>query len=306
VDDKTVRNTGFLWGARLAVSPLTLPILDNHFHIQEHGMFLEAVRVFHQHGGTHVTHIPIPGHAFKATKEEWRRFFEAHLRHSDRIEAETPVRVIRAVGPYPIEFVHAVESQGMEAAKAAFRHGYAAAFDLLAEQKAVVLGEVGRAHFPVAPEIQAALNEMLEEAFARAAELDVAVILHTEHATHEVFEDLAMRAKRAGFGLDRLIKHYSPPAVRPEENAGLFPSIIASKSSIQEAIGKGTRFLMETDFIDEPTRPNVVLPPYSVPKRTKALLAQGVPEGALDAVHREHPQRLFRVVIEAGQRVALR
>ncbi|MBI2078887.1 MAG: metal-dependent hydrolase, partial [Euryarchaeota archaeon] len=144
------------------------PILDNHFHVQEHGLFLEAVRVFHRHGGTHITHIPIPGHEPKRTKADWQAFFERHLAHSDRIERETPVRVIRAVGPYPIEFVRTAEAWGIEKARDAFRAGYDAALGLIREGRAVVLGEVGRAHFPVPAEVQAALNGLLEDGLSLA------------------------------------------------------------------------------------------------------------------------------------------
>lgn len=281
----------------------TGPILDNHFHIQPHGMFLDAVRAFHREGGTHVTHIPIPGKTPKTTVAEWRAFFEDHLRLSDRIEAETPVRVIRAVGPYPVEFVHHAELHGIEAAQDALRNGYEAAFELLREGKAHALGEIGRAHFPVPEPVQRALTGLLEEALAIAAEVPCAAILHTEHATPATFAEFADLANRARFPLDRLVKHYAPPAIGPEENHGLVPSIIASRSAIAEAAAKGSRFLMETDFIDEPTRPNAVLPPYTVPRRSKALLEQGASPDLLHRVHQDLPQAVFKVRIEPGRPV---
>jgi TatD-related deoxyribonuclease len=266
-------------------------------------MFLEAPRAFHRAGGTHITHIPIPGKTPKRDAKAWREFFETHLAISDRIEAETPVKVIRAVGPYPIEFVETAKDWGIEAAADAFRTGYQAALDLLREGRAHVLGEIGRAHFPVPEEIQRTLNILLREALELAAEADVPVILHTEHATPEVFRDLGEIANEARFPIDRLVKHYSPPLLGPGDNHGLLPSIIASKSNIASAIGQGSRFLMETDYIDEPTRPNVVLPPHSVPKRTKALREQGVPEESLQRIHRDIPEKLFRVTIDPGRPV---
>lgn len=284
--------------------PYDGPILDNHFHVQRHGMFLDAPRVFHREGGTHITHIPIPGRSLKTTVAQWREFFEEHLRISDAIERETPVRVIRAVGPYPVELVHHAETAGLEVATDALRNGYEAAFQLLREGRAHVLGEVGRAHFPVPEPVQRTLTDLLEEALGVAAEAGCAVILHTEHATAETFAEFAEIANRARFPLDRLVKHYAPPAVRPEENHGLVPSIIASRSGIAEAVAKGDRFLMETDFIDEPSRPNAVLPPYSVPRRTKALLEQGVPAETLFRVHRDLPRAVLGVSLEPGRPVS--
>jgi len=276
------------------------PILDNHFHVQPaKGRGLDAVRDFHAAGGTHVTLIPIPGEADKTTKAQWLDFFEAHLRLCDLVERETPVKVIRALGPYPIEFVRMAKTHGIEQASEAFRLGYDAAHDVLAAGRAFVMGEVGRPHFEVPPDVWAESNRLLEYGLGRAREADAPVILHTEHAPPEVFADLARIAKLANFPIERLVKHYSPPAVKPEENHGLFPSIIASKSNIAEAIAKGDRFMMETDYIDDLSRPNVVLPPHSVPKRTKALAQQGVTETSLSRIHQEHPERIFRVRIDA-------
>jgi TatD-related deoxyribonuclease len=281
------------------------PILDNHFHVQPaKGRGLDAVRDFLAAGGTHVTLIPIPGEADKTTKSEWRAFFEAHLQLCDLLERETTVKVIRALGPYPIEFVRMAKTDGIGKASEAFRAGYDAAYDLLVEGNAVVMGEVGRPHFEVPTDVWDESNRLLEYGLGRAREAQAPVILHTEHAPPPVFADLARIAKLANFPLERLVKHYSPPAVKPEENHGLFPSIIASKSNIAEAIAKGDRFMMETDYIDDLSRPNVVLPPHSVPKRTKALAQQGVTHDSLLRIHQEHPERIFRVRVRLDGPVA--
>lgn len=277
------------------------PILDNHFHVQETGRFLDAARAFHAAGGTHVTLIPIPGETRKRTRAEWRDFFERHLRIADRVARETPVRVLPAIGPYPVEFAYHAQAEGVAAAVEAFRAGYDAAHDLLAERRAVAMGEIGRPHFEVSPEIWAAANDLLQYGLERCREADAAAILHTEHATTEVFADLARIANAARFPLERLVKHYAPPLVLPEENHGLWPSIIASKSQVQAAIAKGDRFLMETDYIDDRSRPDVVLPPHAVPKRTKALSQQGVPEATLARIHQENPQKIYRVDVRSDR-----
>jgi TatD-related deoxyribonuclease len=87
--------------------------------------------------------------------------------------------------------------------------------------------------------------------------------------------------------------------VLEEENHGLFPSVLASKPSVNEALIKGDRFVMETDFLDEPSRPGAVMNINTVPKRTKALLASGVltEERAL-RVHKDNPERLYGIKIE--------
>jgi predicted urease superfamily metal-dependent hydrolase len=52
--------------------------------------------------------------------------------------------------------------------------------------------------------------------------------------------------------------------------------------------------MMETDYVDEPTRPNVVLPCDTVPKRTRGLLANGdLTEAQAFEIHATLPRRLY-------------
>jgi TatD-related deoxyribonuclease len=61
--------------------------------------------------------------------------------------------------------------------------------------------------------------------------------------------------------------------VREEETYGVMPSIPASRSSIREALSKGDRFMLETDYIDDPSRPGAVMNVNTVPKRVLGLLS---------------------------------
>jgi TatD-related deoxyribonuclease len=70
------------------------------------------------------------------------------------------------------------------------------------------------------------------------------------------------------------VKHYADASVLPAENLGIFPSVIAKGDHVREAASKGTRFLMETDYLDDPRRPGAVLGPTTIPKRTAALLRE--------------------------------
>lgn len=274
------------------------PVLDNHFHVRRDGRFLEAVKAFEEAGGTHVTLIPIPGQETKRTKREWAEFFGRHLEDVETVRGQTGVGVLAAVGPYPVELHRMAQEGPLDEAVEAFRSGYDAAYDLVVEGRAVAIGEVGRLHFEAPAVVQDACTQLLEYGMRRAKDAGCPVILHTEHATPEVMLELAQLADRAGLSRDRVVKHYAGPLVRQEENHGLVPSVIASKSNVAEALGKGDRFLMETDYIDDVERPDVVLPPHQVPKRTKALVAQGVPQESLWRIHKEIPERLYGVTLE--------
>jgi TatD-related deoxyribonuclease len=77
------------------------------------------------------------------------------------------------------------------------------------------------------------------------------------------------------------------------------PSILSSKKNIVEALHKGTRFLMETDYIDDLRRPGAVLGPKTVPKLIKNLLAENlISEQQVHRIHVENPQNTYSIDLE--------
>jgi TatD-related deoxyribonuclease len=173
------------------------------------------------------------------------------------------------------------------------------AADLVREGKALGIGEIGRPHFPVSERIWERSNEVLRYGLQLAKEQGCAVQLHTESAGPRVWRELAGFADEVGLDREKVVKHYSGAAVLPEENFGLFPSVLSSKKNINEAAGKGSRFMMETDFLDDPRRPGAVMAPATVPKRTKAMLESGVfDEELVHKVHKEWPERVYGIEIE--------
>jgi TatD-related deoxyribonuclease len=77
------------------------------------------------------------------------------------------------------------------------------------------------------------------------------------------------------------------------------PSILASRKNIEVAFKKGTRFLMETDYIDDPLRPGAVLGPKTVPKKTLDLLENGIiTEDQIYKVHKENPEKIYDISLD--------
>jgi TatD-related deoxyribonuclease len=167
------------------------------------------------------------------------------------------------------------------------------------EGQAVAIGEIGRPHFPVPAEIWDASNEIMGYGMELAREASCPVVLHTESSDPTIMLELAQRADRAGLRREKVVKHYSPPLVREDENHGLFPSVLASKPAVNEALTKGDRFVLETDFLDEPSRPGAVMNINTVPKRTKALVASGVlTEERAMRIHKDNPERIYGIKVE--------
>ena len=275
---------------------MALPILDNHAHLEPViGRHIDSVREFERAGGTHIiiSHLPYE-HLRVSTAEGFRAAFEETVRMKDRVNGETGVRAFATVGPYPVELVGLDKKHGLGRAKDIMLQGMDIAAEFVREGKAIAIGEVGRPHFPVSQELWDVSNEIMHRAMVLGKEVGCAVVLHTESATAASMKELAEMADRAGLPRWRLVKHYCPPLVLDEENHGLMPSVLAGKDAIVEALRKGTRFLMETDFLDDPRRPGAVLDIKTVPKRTKTMMERGLmTEEQASVIHQENPRRTY-------------
>jgi len=268
-------------------------IFDSHFHLDPQGDCENAIRRFLKAGGTHLILVNKPYRDIEAGN--FQREYEVTLSLTERARGEG-AKVYVALGPHPVQLVRLRERVGLQKAIEKMREGYTLAFDHIIHGRALCLGEVGRPHFDVPREVVDASNSLLEEAFLQAKDAGCAVILHTESATVKTFEELARMASKSGIPLQRVVKHYSPPFVLPGETCGLMPSIIASRRNIREALKKGTRFLMETDYIDDPERKDIVLPPDAVPLRTRELLKSGeLTESIAWKIHSDNPKETYGI-----------
>ncbi len=274
------------------------PVLDNHCHLDRQGEYLGAVQAFWAAGGTHLNVVHKPDFASLPTnKEGYRRALAATCDMVDEINTGTSVRAFATVSPHPVDLVKHVDGgMTVEAAEALVRDGIDAAAELVEEDRAVALGEVGRPHFQVPEEVMEAADRLFEHAMDLAKDLSCAVVIHSESTTPEVCAGIAGRARRVGLPLDRVVKHYSPPLVLPKENHGLMPSVLASRRFVREAAGKGDRFMLETDFLDDPRRPGAVMALTTVPKRSYGLLNDGsLDEELLHGVHVHWPKVAYGV-----------
>lgn len=254
-----------------------VPVFDDHVHLRQDGDHVAAAARFEKAGGTHFMLVHSPHDDFTAGKPDWKRAFDRTIADAAKVREQTGLRCWPVVGPYPVHLVRMSQDLGLDEAKRHIIEGAHEAARRVSQGEAVAIGEVGRPHFPVSEEIWSAANETLGEILHIAKEAGCPVQLHTESADPEVMRDLAARARLAGLPLERVIKHYSAPLVRDAEHHGLFPSVIASRRHLREAIEGSPegRFFLETDYIDDLSRKGAVLPIETVPKRVRGLLQNG-------------------------------
>lgn len=165
----------------------------------------------------------------------------------------------------------------------------------VADGKACAIGEIGRPHFETDQRYIDASNRILLRGMELARENDVPVIIHCESGSTETNRSLADIAKKAGLDPGLVVKHSSPPFVTDKETYGVMPSIPASRSNIKEALSKGTtRFMIETDYIDDPEKPMAIMAPATVPNKVRQMLGSGMAdEEAVRRICKDIPDSLY-------------
>lgn len=281
----------------------SLPITDNHIHIDPmHGLGPgEVGRLFSKSGGTHfivVNKMVQDWGLVLRSVEDFGRATESFLGVVERVNSDTSVRAFAVVGPHPAELVRLWETAGPEEAKLVYGECLRHSAELVRAGRATAIGEVGRPHFPVSAELLEASNSQLDLALQLAADVGCAVQVHMESSTPAQYEELASRARHAGLDPAKVVKHFSPPLVGAGQQTGVFPSVIASRENVIQALGQGDRFLMETDYMDELARPGAVLGPRTVPRVTRVMLEQGrLSEGSAWRIHKSNVEATYGVDI---------
>lgn len=218
---------------------------------------------------------------------------------AEEIRTTIGIGVFVVVGPYPVDLLFLQEKLGRETALSIMKKGMEEAAHLCREQKCVAIGEIGRPHFPVDQQIIQDSNDLLMYGMQTARDAKVPVVLHTESTTPAQCKEFVEMGRKIGLSAERIVKHFAPPLITPNENYGLMPSVLATKKNIVEAVRKGTRFLMETDYIDDLRRPGAVLAPRSVPRLTKKLVEENIlSEQQAHQIHVENPQATYGIELE--------
>ncbi|MCE5213260.1 MAG: TatD family hydrolase [Methanobacterium sp.] len=275
-----------------------IPITDNHIHVDPingEGP-LEVAKKFQRAGGT-VMIIPNKPTWTLGDKCTFKEAMDQVIKYVEEINTQTDVQAFAIVGAHPAELSRLIkEGVPMEKAEQSMRDALQTAQKIVIRGKAIGIGEIGRPHYDVSPEEMKIHNELIHYTFELALDADCAVQLHTESSGEEQFKEFAQMADDAGIDKQRVIKHFSGPLVLEEENHGLTPSLIATKKVIIEGLKKGNNFLMETDYLDMKSRPGAVLGPKTVPRRTKALMQNGIlSEDDAYKIHVENVEKVYGI-----------
>ncbi|NLA37907.1 MAG: hydrolase TatD [Methanomicrobiales archaeon] len=273
-----------------------IPITDDHIHIDPiNGRGIEAAKDFQRSGGTHIFLVTKPSWSYGITPssgEDYRGVFDATLRVADMVR-EMGLVVYLVLGIHPAEISRLTERMSLDAATGVMMAGLDLAARYVEEGEAVAL-KSGRPHYEVAPDVLSASNAVLLHALELGAECGCAVQLHAESGP---CADVVGMAERAKIPIERVVKHFATP------DTPLVPSLIARHEEIPALARAGRRFTMESDYMDENTRPGAVIGPKSVPRFTRRYLEAGlITEEDAWRIHADTPSRTYGVDIAPPSR----
>ncbi|MDR2873864.1 MAG: TatD family hydrolase [Methanobrevibacter sp.] len=262
----------------MIANPTEIPITDNHIHVDPFNGYgpVQTANSFYNAGGRVMIVPNKPSWTFN-NEFDFKKAMDLVIKYTEQINAETNVKAFAVCGVHPAEYSRLLRAgkshqEGFQLIKNALNYSK----ELVLEDKAIAIGEVGRPHYPIKEEELKYQNLIMKYAIQLAKDIDSAVQLHTETTTEIEFKEFASIADEIQIKKEKLIKHFSGPYIRKDENFGLTPSLTSNKDVIKKAIKKGNNFLMETDFLDDKTRPGAVLGPKTVPKRTLDFLRKGI------------------------------
>jgi len=272
------------------ISP-RFPITDDHIHIDPvNGRGIEAAKDFLRAGGTHIFLVSKPSWSLDvhpACGSDYARVFDETLRVADLV-TETGLIVYPVLGVHPAEISRLAERMSLAEAVTVMQGGLDCAARYVKEGRAVAL-KSGRPHYEVDENVAAASNAVLAHALALAGECRCALQIHSETGP---CADIVDMARTAGVPVDRVVKHYGSP------ETPLHPSLIAKHEAIPALAREHRAFTMESDFMDENSRPGAVIGPKSVPRFTKKLLESGqITTEDCFRIHAETVERVYGVTV---------
>lgn len=273
------------------MTPRRFPITDDHIHIDPlNGRGIEAAKEFLRAGGTHLFLVAKPSWSFGITPmsgADYRPVFDATLAVADEVRA-LGLGVFVVLGVHPAEITYFAESRPPGESARIMAEGLELAAAYVAEGRAVAL-KSGRPHYDAGPEVAEASNRVLMRALELAGRAGCALQIHAESGP---CADVVPMARQAGMDPTRVVKHFAEPSTP------LVPSLVARHEAIPEVAASCRLFMLESDYMDERSRPGAVIGPKSVPRTSLRLLASGaLDEDSLARCHVETPSRVYGVEI---------
>ena len=248
---------------------MAAPILDDHFHINRRtGKGPEVVKEFMRSGGTHIVLVTLPSWSCGVTPlvpDDFRTVFDTTLADAKAVR-ELGCGCYVLAGVHPAEIGKLCERMSLEEAENLMKGALDIAAEYVREGKCIGI-KSGRPHYPVSQEVWDTSNRILGHGLALAGREGCALQIHAESAS---CADVVGLAENNGMNPARVVKHFAT-CTTP-----LHPSVTTREPFLEEWFREKRDFTLESDYIDDLSRPGAINGPRSVPRRMQNYLQNNV------------------------------
>ncbi len=159
------------------------------------------------------------------------------------------------------------------------------------------IGEVGRQHYKTNPISVVIAEHIMDRAIQLSKDYDAVVHLHLEQGAKVTAMDVRERVERFGAKRERVIMHHARgQTLRAAVETGVPATTPGIKAALEKAFQLPPSYMVESDHIDDPKRPGIVVYPWDMAKAQRELLEEGkVSEEYLYKLNVDNVVKSFRV-----------
>lgn len=141
------------------------------------------------------------------------------------------------------------------------------------EGRAHGIGEVGRPHWPVSERDWEIHEKVLERCLEHARDMNVPVHLHLERKGLETVESIGRLVNKIGNRRYSVVLHHAEGSIVERAwELGLAPSVpVGKRQDFEIALKCRPVYVVESDYLDDPSRPGAVITPWSLAKKVRKL-----------------------------------
>lgn len=155
-------------------------------------------------------------------------------------------------------------------------------------------GEFGRQHYPTDPENLRIAENIAKYAIQKARDLNTPIHLHLDQSLNAL-KFAFKTAKEVGMDLSKVVVHHLNPELAGDaENLGLSYTVVGKVEVLKMLTSRRFRYLVESDYLDDPRRPGAVIPPWTIPKSWRKLISEGLCDvGYVQAINVDNIVKLY-------------
>ena len=139
------------------------------------------------------------------------------------------------------------------------------------------IGEVGRPHYPTHPISIVVSDLIMEEALEVVKETNSIAHLHLEAGGEATVLNIARKLMKIGLaGRHVIIHHADVETAKAAIKEGINVTVLSKLEILRGLRGLLSRALIESDFLDDPSRPCVATCPWDIPRNMQKALKEGI------------------------------